>query len=44
VVPDAGHPEAGGARDGLSLVGRRMRFTDSRAQERSAEGVVFYSR
>jgi hypothetical protein len=42
-MPDTPKPAAH-VGDGLPLVGRRPRFTDSRAQERSAEGVVFYSR
>jgi hypothetical protein len=30
--------------DGLSFIGRSLRFTDFRAQERGTEGVMFYSR
>jgi len=42
LMPGVPKPE-GHVGDGLSFTGQRLRFTDFRAQERSMEGVMFYS-
>jgi hypothetical protein len=43
LMPEVPKPK-GHASDGLSFSGRGLRFTDFRAQEKSLEGVMFYSR